>query len=163
MSRLWDATRDIVPIQWSIIMSEVLYTAELAFTGKTEFGLSLEAVLSGAAPIPPQGARFDVTFAGPLEGKLDGTLTGVDYLRMRADGRTELDLHGVVERPNGQKIAWRAEGVGTMRADAPIMDITELIRFDSADPDTAWLGTRRVWGEGQVDPVAGVIRVTAYV
>lgn len=142
-------------------MADVLYRAELKITGVQDFGIPLDAALSGQAP--PQGARVDVSFEGPITGQLEGTLKGVDYLRIRADGRAELDLHGVVTLTDGRAVAWRAEGVAMPRADAPVVDISEMIRLDSAHDDLAWLHGRAISADGQVDLATGTITVTAYV
>ncbi len=70
----------------TIPVGERLYEATVTFTGATEFGVSMEALSSGKVPPPPEGARFDVAFAGSLRGaRLNGTVTGVDYLSVRAD------------------------------------------------------------------------------
>jgi len=72
---------------------EHLYTATLRLTGITEYGISLQDIYSGSAPIPPQGVRIDLPFEGVIEGpKLNGTIRGVDFGEMRADGRFDLNL-----------------------------------------------------------------------
>lgn len=38
---------------------EKIHEYELDVTGATDFGVTMEAILSGAAPIPRQGARLD--------------------------------------------------------------------------------------------------------
>ncbi len=43
---------------------EKIYEYDVIFTGVTDYGVSLEAMLAGKEPIPPQGARFDVAFEG---------------------------------------------------------------------------------------------------
>ena len=54
----------------------------------TDYGVSLDAILSGKEKIPPQGARIDVAFEGRTIGRLAGRVRGIDYLRMRAAGHT---------------------------------------------------------------------------
>ena len=49
-------------------------------------------MFSGQTPPPAEGARFDVYFEGPVTGKVKGTVKGVDYLHIRADGRAQLDM-----------------------------------------------------------------------
>ena len=72
---------------------EKIYEMELDLTGVTDFGVSMEAILAGKEKIPLQGGRFDLAIAGRLKGRLAGRARGVDYVRIRADGRMELDLH----------------------------------------------------------------------
>ena len=67
---------------------------------------ALDALLSGVADIPPQGARYDLAFQGPIVGqRLLGTVELTDYIHVRPDGRVQL-LHlilnllpGLVLRP----------------------------------------------------------------
>ncbi|MDN5943456.1 MAG: DUF3237 domain-containing protein, partial [Nitrospira sp.] len=74
-----------------ITVGEFLYEAAVDFSEVVEYGVSLGAVLAGNTAVPPAGARFDVSFRGSLRGpRLSGTIVGVDYLHMRADGRAQL-------------------------------------------------------------------------
>ncbi len=84
-------------------MSEILYEAELKMTGLTTFGTNLAAIWSGE--VPEEGARFNLSFLGPLRGPLEGTLSGVNYLIVRRDGRLTLDLHGVVALPDERNLS----------------------------------------------------------
>ena len=77
-----------------------------------EYGASADALISGQTPPPAEGARFDVYFEGPITGKLNGTVKGVDYLHIRADGRCQLNIHVEITTEDGKKIslapmAWR--------------------------------------------------------
>ncbi len=55
------------------------YTPQV--THIVEYGVSADAVFSGRAPPPAEGARFDLYLEGPVKGpKRNGTLRGVDYL-----------------------------------------------------------------------------------
>ena len=50
-------------------------------TRVVEYGVSADAVFSGRAPPPAEGARFDFYLEGPVKGpKRNGTLRGVEYL-----------------------------------------------------------------------------------
>jgi hypothetical protein len=73
-----------------VMRGEKIYEYDLNITGVTDYGVTMDALLSGKEKIPPQGARFDVAFAGPVKGRVTGSVHGVDYLRMRADGRIDL-------------------------------------------------------------------------
>ena len=92
---------------------EKIYEFELDVVGITDFGITLEAILSGQTPVPPQGARLDVAFAGSGTGRIAGHAQGVDYVRMRADGRIDLDIHALIETHDGHRIALSANGVAT--------------------------------------------------
>ena len=69
-------------------VGDLLYEYSLKFTKVTEYGFSMGDLLAGKAPPPPGGARFDVAIEGSASGpKLKGSVVGVDYLEVRADGR----------------------------------------------------------------------------
>jgi hypothetical protein len=85
---------------------ELIYEYTLHFTKVVEYGISANAVFSGQMPPPAEGARFDVYFEGPITGpKLKGTVRGVDYLHIRADGRCQLNIHAEITTEDGRKIA----------------------------------------------------------
>ena len=93
----------------TIEVGELLYEYTVKITGMTEYGVSLESLMAGEVAPPPEGARFDVAFEGASSGpKLKGKVTGVDYLRIRADGRFQLHIHAEITADDGQKIALHA-------------------------------------------------------
>jgi hypothetical protein len=67
-----------------------IYEFELDIKGITDYGVSMDAILAGKKTVPLQGARFDLTVEGRGKGRLSGRARGVDYLRVRADGRSIL-------------------------------------------------------------------------
>lgn len=142
---------------------EKIYEYELDITGVTDYGLTMEAVLSGQVPIPPQGVRLDVAFAGRASGRLAGQVRGVDYLRMRADGRIDLDIRATIETDGGQRIALSADGVAVPRPDSPMVDLSENVTLSTAVQDYAWVNGRQVWAVGTVDLAAGRVHIEGYV
>jgi hypothetical protein len=141
---------------------EKIYEYDLDVTGMTDFGVTLQAILSGQASVPPQGARIDVAFEGRASGRLAGIVRGIDYLRLRADGRIDLDIHAIVETDDGHRIALSADGVGVPRAAEPIADLRENVSLSTAAEGHAWVNTRQVWGVGTVNFATGKIHVDAY-
>ena len=125
---------------------EKIYEYDLDVTGMTDFGVSMEAILTGKAKVPPQGARVDVAFEGRAQGRLAGHVRGVDYLRLRADGRVDLDIRATIETDDGHRIALCADGVGVPRATEPIGDLCENVSLSTASTDYAWVNTRQIWG-----------------
>ena len=86
----------------AITAGDLIYEADIQFTGMVEFGVSMEALSSGKAPLPLEGARFDQTFQGDLHGpKLRGKISGTDHLHVRADGLFQLHLHARVTTEDG--------------------------------------------------------------
>jgi hypothetical protein len=141
---------------------EKIYEYVIDVTGVTDYGIPLDAILSGQTPIPPQGVRVDVAFAGPVVGRLAGTLRGVDYVRMRADGRVDLDIRATIETASGQRIALAADGVAAPRATEPIADLLENVTLSTATEEYAWVNARQVWAVGTVNFATGKIQIAGY-
>jgi hypothetical protein len=141
---------------------EKIYEYELDVTGMTDFGVTLEAVMSGQAAIPPQGLRIDVAFDGRATGRLAGRVRGIDHARMRADGRIDLDIRAVVETDDGHRVALAADGVATPRAGEPVADLFENVTLSTAVAGYAWVNARQVWGVGTVNFATGKIRIEAF-
>ncbi|MCB8932905.1 MAG: DUF3237 family protein [Chthonomonadaceae bacterium] len=122
----------------------------------------MEAVLSGQAAVPPQGLRFDVAFDGTANGRLAGRVSGIDHVRMRADGRIDLDIRGVIVTEDGHRIALAADGVAVPRADAPIADLFENVSLTTAAEGYAWVNSRQIWGVGTVNFAEGKVHIDGY-
>ena len=92
---------------------ELIYEYTIRSTGATSYGVpALDVLLSGAADIPPQGARYDLTFRGPIIGqRLRGTIELTDYIHVRPDGRVQLHIHAQITTEDDKKIALYADGV----------------------------------------------------
>ena len=141
---------------------EKIYEYDLDVTGVTDYGVSLDAILSGKKRVPPQGLRIDIAFEGRASGRLAGRVRGVDYARMRADGRVDLDIRAIIETADGRRIALSADGVAVLRAAEPIADLSENVRLDTAGEDYAWVNTRQIWATGTVNFATGKIHIDAY-
>ena len=141
---------------------EKIYEYDVDVTGLTDYGVTLEAVLSGKEKVPPQGLRIDIAFEGRATGRLAGRVRGVDYARIRADGRVDLDIRAVVETENGSRIALSADGVAVPRAAEPIGDLSENVSLSTAAEDYAWVNARQVWGVGTVNFAVGKVHIDAY-
>lgn len=141
---------------------EKIYEYDLDVTGVTDYGVTLESVLSGQERVPPQGVRIDVAFEGRAVGRLAGRVRGIDYLRMRADGRIDLDIRAVVETENGRRIALSADGVAMPRMAEPIADLFENVSLSTAAEEYVWVNTRQVWGVGTVNLAVGKIHIDGY-
>jgi hypothetical protein len=140
---------------------EKIYSYDLDITGTTDYGIPLPAIISGESKVPPQGARIDVTFAGVATGRLTGSVKGVDYLRIRADGRMDLDIPATIETNDGCRIALSADGVATPRADEPVADLIENVTLTTAAESYAWVNARQVWAVGTVNLATGKIHLDA--
>jgi Protein of unknown function (DUF3237) len=141
---------------------EKIYDFELDITGVTDYGVSMDAILAGQQAIPLHGARFDLAVDGRSKGRLAGRAHGVDYLRVRADGRIELDLHVVFETEDGQRIALSGDGQAAARPGEPVLDIFGNIRLCTASKDYAWVNERQIWGVGTASLATGKVRVEGF-
>ena len=142
---------------------ELIYEYTLQFTQVVEYGISANAVLSGRMPPPAEGARFDVHFEGPIAGpKLKGTVKGVDYIHIRADGRAQLNIHAEITTEDGKKIALAADGVAIPEKGSPIFQLRENVTLTTNHLEYAWLNPIQVWAPGTVDVSKGEIRIKGY-
>jgi hypothetical protein len=139
-----------------------VYEYTLDLTGVTDYGVAMDDIMSGKVKIPPQGARFDVGFAGPVKGKVNGQVKGVDYLRMRADGRIDLDIKATIETDDGQRIALAGDGVSSPRQGEPIADLAENVRLITASPTYSWVNSKQVWGIGEVNLATKKVHIEGY-
>jgi len=146
----------------SLLRGEKIYEYDLDLTGITDFGVSLEAIMSGRESVPPQGARFDLAFAGRARGRICGAVSGIDYLRIRADGRIDLDIKATIATDDGHRIALAAGGVLMPRPDEPIVNIFENVSLTTAAADYAWVNTGQIWAVGSVNMTTGKVHVEAF-
>jgi hypothetical protein len=128
-----------------------------------EYGISANAVLPGQMPPPAEGARFDVHFEGPIAGpKLNGTVKGVDYLHICADGRAQLNIHAEITTEDGKKIVLAADGVAIPEKGSPILQLRENVTLATNHPEHSWLNPIQVWAPGTVDVSKGQVRIRGY-
>ena len=142
---------------------ELIYEYTPQVSRIVEYGASAEAVLMRTSPPPKEGARLDLYLEGRvIAGRLQGTVTGVDYLNMRADGRAELHIHGQITLKDGKKVALEAGGVAVPEGDSSIFQLREHVNLTSNDPALAWVNATEVWARGTVDVSTGQVHLRAY-
>jgi len=142
---------------------ELVYEYTPQVTRIVEYGTSAEAVLMRTSPPPKEGARLDLYLEGPvIAGRLQGTVTGVDYLNMRADGRVELHIHAHITLGDGKKVALEAGGVAVPEEGSSVFQLREHVCLTSNDPSLAWVNTTEVWARGTVDVSSGQVHLRAY-
>lgn len=157
-----DQTLEAARIQ--IPVDELLYAGEYRRTAQEDYGVSLEALLTGQAEVPAAGARIDIYFEGPLQGpKLKGYLKGVDYLLVRADGRCDLNMHARITTDDGAHIAFWADGIFAVPDNSGIAQIRENVRLTTADPRYAWVNQLQIWLTGTIVLAEEKILVKAYI
>ena len=148
--------------QNAALTGEKIYEMDLDLTGVTDFGVSMDAIIAGKEAIPLQGARFDLAVNGRTKGRLAGRAHGADYLRVRADGRMDLDLHLTIETEDGRRIALSGDGQAAPRSSEPTLDIFGNIRLSSADKEYSWVNERQIWSVGTASLATGKIHVEAF-
>jgi Protein of unknown function (DUF3237) len=141
---------------------EKIFEYDLDITGVTDYGADMEALFTGRDSVPRQGAQFDVTLAGPVKGRVTGNMRGIDYLRVRPDGRRELELRGAIETDDGSRIAFSAVGVGSPREGEPIVDLAVKIDLLTAAAAYSWVNAKPAWGSGYADLATNKIHVEVY-
>jgi Protein of unknown function (DUF3237) len=143
---------------------EFAYEYVLQFTRVVEYGISADAFFKGQVPPPAEGARFDVYFKGPISGpKVKGTLEGVDFLHIRADGRCQLHIHAEITTEDGKKIALAADGVAIPQPGSPVFQLRENATLTTNHPEYSWLNSMQFWAPGTVDVAKGEIRIKGYI
>jgi uncharacterized protein DUF3237 len=115
-----------------------------------------------SAGVTDYGVSFDLAVAGRGKGRLPRQAHGIDCLRIRADGRIELDLHVTVETNDGRRIALSGDGQAAPRNDEPMMDIFANIRLSTAAKEHAWVNARQIWAVGTASLATGKMPVEAY-
>lgn len=142
--------------------SELVYEVALHITGVVEYGANMQALATGKAAPPPEGARFDVSLEGSVDGpKIKGSWHGVDYLNIRSDGLCELHIHGQFDLSDGGKVSMFADGVGTIGANG-IVQLRENVTLKSNNSAYTWVNSIVVWGVGTVNLADGEVRVKGY-
>ena len=142
---------------------ELLYEAEIQFTGTVEYGLSMEAFSSGKIPIPLEGARFDQSFQGILNGpKLKGAISGTDHLTIRADGRFQMHIHAQITTEDGQNISFSSEGVTIRSEETKETLLRATVSLFTCAQAYRWLNKLQVWAVGTIDTEKGEAHVSAY-
>ena len=131
----------------------LVYSCSLGIDSVTEFGTSLDQVLSGE-PLPASGVRLDVHVSGLVEGGLlNGHLSAIDYVYVRADGSINMHVHGRITTRDGAHLSVSIDGIMTLRPGDEILDLRENVQFFSTDERYSWLNGLQVWGEGMADMV----------
>ena len=73
---------------------ELIYECTVQFTQMVEYGIPANAIFSGQTP-PPEGARFDAYFEGPITGPKVQINALEDFLFPDADPEAADFEHGI--------------------------------------------------------------------
>ena len=145
------------------VPGELIYEYRPRVIQVVEYGASAQAVLSRRTPPPPEGARFDLHLEGPVTGpRLTGTVKGVDYLYIRADGRAQLHIHAEIVTEDGRNVALAADGVAVPSEESPVFQLRENVTLTTNHPELLSVNPIQVWASGTVDMSSGQVHVKAY-
>lgn len=148
----------------NIAVGEFLFSEAVHLTGITEYGVRWDELTGGAVAPPAEGARFDLSFAGTLVGpRIEGKISGIDYLEVRADGRFMLNIQATVTTTDGENIALHEDGILVPPANPDSPAILRLnLKFTTASPKYSWLNKLHVWAQGEVNMNLGEVTVKVY-
>lgn len=90
-----------------------------------------------------RGVRVDVAFKGTLQGRLSGTMEGVDYSTIRPDGVTEVNVHAKITTVDQAIISVEIEGT---LVNGQVTDTH--VRLLTAAPQYAYLQDKIIVGKG---------------
>jgi Protein of unknown function (DUF3237) len=142
---------------------EFIYEQIAHLTGITEYGVAFDDLVSGTAPLPTAGARFDAAIEGTMSGpKLNGVVKGIDYLHVRADGRVGIDYHAEITTDDQKKIALESDGVLALEPGSTRAELRNNVSLTTAAAEYSWLNRIQIWAPGTVDLAKREIRFKAY-
>lgn len=135
----------------------LLFEEDVRLTEVKEYGFSWQDFAEQKVPIPAEGLRFDIYFEGDVTGdRIRGTIKGVDYLTVRADGRLFLNLQAAITTHDDVVIKVTESGINDQGKLRLSMD------FHTNDQRYRWLNYQHVWGLGTVDFATGAVKIKGY-
>lgn len=135
----------------------LLFEEDVRLTEVKEYGFSWQEFAQGTTPIPAEGLKFDIHFEGNVSGEsVNGTITGVDYLTVRADGRLFLNLHASITTSDGALISVTESGINDNG------DLRLNMDFHTNHSSYTWLNHKHVWGVGTVNFATGEVKIKGY-
>ena len=144
-------------------MATHLFDEQAHLTGVIEYGLGWDDMLSGLASIPAEGARFDMSFEGEINGPhLTGKVKGIDYLEVRADGRFMLTIYATILTHDGDTIALYEEGVMNPLPGQQVGNLALNLKFTTHSPKYEWVNKTNAWALAQVFFQEGRVSVSSF-
>jgi hypothetical protein len=111
----------------------------------------------------PVGHRMNLELEGDTDpdSRLQGHLTGVDYLTVRSDGVLDLNVHATLRRPEGGVVALRGSGLATRTPDGAARGQLAL-RFETAAEDLAFLNQTLGIAVTTADMTRGTLHISGF-
>ena len=140
-----------------ITEQKVFFTEEVRLTNVKEYGYTWDDFINQRVEIPGEGLRFDIHFEGFITGEgINGSIKGVDYLTVRADGRLFLDLYAEITTVDDARIFVKESGINVHGQLSLTMD------FHTNDERYVWMNQEHIWATGDVSFEQGSVRIKAY-
>ncbi len=139
---------------------QLLGEAEARFTEIVDYGVSMEEAMSGK-PLPATGIRFDLGFEGTMTGLIEGTISGVGYLYVRADGVQETHTHARLITKDGARVAIFQTGAVSVDESGHMREVDQ-VRLHSNFERYQWVNGLALRGEGTVDMGTGTMQMRSY-
>lgn len=142
--------------------TELFFEEYIHLINIREYGISWAELTSGKTAPGPEGARFDLDFKGIVEGpRIKGTISGTDYLEVRADGKFMLNIQAFVETDDGKRIAVREDGI-LYPSKKGKANIQLNLQFTTHHPEYEWINNVQGWAICEVDMHLGEVKVKVY-
>ncbi len=109
----------------------------------------------------PEGARFDVSVAGQISGKVSGLIMTTHNILTKPDGSGEADIKAMIFS-NGESIMITGKARGKMVDPTPIQKIEEDLTFQTPSKRLAFLNTTKGRAEGLYNFATGEYNFKVY-
>jgi hypothetical protein len=111
----------------------------------------------------PAGHRMNMELNGRTRAgsRIEGEISGVDFLRLRSDGAAELEVHVTLTTPATQVVAVRASGLATLDSDGRASGYL-AVRFETGDDELGWLNQAVGVASTTADMSTGTLTVEGF-
>lgn len=140
----------------------LVYEAISQTTGVEGLGANPAEVFSGQVTIPMEGVRMNVDFAGTTTGELAGTLTGTDYITVFPNGNLMVDIQGMIETNDGERVALSVDGLSIPSGIPGQANFFETASFTSNSSSYNFLNDKYIIGVGTSNAVTNVLTLRLY-
>lgn len=111
----------------------------------------------------PAGHRMNLQIEGDVApgGRVDGHISGIDYLCVRPDGVIELNIRATLTSEMGEIVAVRGSGLAVLSAEGPAQGRIALT-YQTASQDLAWLNRTLGVAVTQADMAEGTLQMSVH-
>ena len=142
---------------------KLLYSYILNLDSVTDYGISLDSLLSEKSSIPEEGVRQDVHFKGTIEGHaFNGSISGTDYLLIKESGEFSLNIFATITTSDHKNISLQATGTALPTDQPGRLSVSQTVSLLSNDQDYRWINSLSIRGEGHADMQKKQVIINAY-